>query len=202
MAWKHDIPARMWRHGIHSFLEFLRFRLPVSLDYMLSFIHPVYPMMALPYERVLSLPYRLILHDNQYLHSSILFSMLWLARDLGKYINFPLRSKHIPQSLLIAVELAIPLVKIRAFLMRPINSRKAWATYWNWWIKAFKGWNVFCFPVARTRIAVERLEHSAAFIVFQRITTSVTYDVFSHFFFSFLVYNVGVKISLSTKCRA
>ena len=49
---KYSIPARMWRHGIHAFLEVLRFRLPDSLEYMLAFIYIAYSMMALLYETV------------------------------------------------------------------------------------------------------------------------------------------------------
>ena len=33
------MPARMWRHGIHAFFEFLRHGLPESLEHMLAFIH-------------------------------------------------------------------------------------------------------------------------------------------------------------------
>jgi hypothetical protein len=36
LASKYAMPARMWRHGIHSFLELLRHRLPASLDHMVS----------------------------------------------------------------------------------------------------------------------------------------------------------------------
>jgi hypothetical protein len=39
LAAKYTMPARMWKHGIHSFLELLRRRLPDSLDYMLAFIY-------------------------------------------------------------------------------------------------------------------------------------------------------------------
>lgn len=46
------MPARMWRHGIHSFLERLGNRLPASLDHMLAFIYLAYSMMALLYETV------------------------------------------------------------------------------------------------------------------------------------------------------
>lgn len=46
------MPARMWRHGIHSFLELLRHRLPASLEHMLTFIYLAYSMMALLYETV------------------------------------------------------------------------------------------------------------------------------------------------------
>ncbi|OCK77900.1 hypothetical protein K432DRAFT_406929 [Lepidopterella palustris CBS 459.81] len=52
LASKYSMPARMWKHGIHSFLEVLRRRLPESLDYMLAFIYLAYQMMALLYETV------------------------------------------------------------------------------------------------------------------------------------------------------
>jgi hypothetical protein len=49
---KYAMPARMWRHGIHSFLELLRQRLPASLEHMLTFLYLAYSMMALLYEIV------------------------------------------------------------------------------------------------------------------------------------------------------
>lgn len=52
LASKYQMPARMWRHGIHSFLEFLRQRLPSSLEYMLTFIYLSYSVMTLLYETV------------------------------------------------------------------------------------------------------------------------------------------------------
>ena len=52
LAAKYSMPARMWRHGIHAFLEVLRHRLPESLDHMLTFIYIAYSMMALLYETV------------------------------------------------------------------------------------------------------------------------------------------------------
>ncbi|KAH9908665.1 hypothetical protein F4778DRAFT_357381 [Xylariomycetidae sp. FL2044] len=52
LASKYAMPARMWRHGIHSFLELLRHRLPASSEHMLSFIYLAYSMMALLYETV------------------------------------------------------------------------------------------------------------------------------------------------------
>lgn len=52
LAAKYLMPARMWRHGIHSFLEVLRHRLPGDLDHMLSFIYVAYSMMVLLYEKV------------------------------------------------------------------------------------------------------------------------------------------------------
>jgi len=47
LATKYAMPARMWRHGIHGFLELLRHRLPDSLDHMLAFVCLACSMMAL-----------------------------------------------------------------------------------------------------------------------------------------------------------
>ncbi len=44
LASKYYMPARMWRHGIHSFLELLRKKLPGSLEHMLTFIYIAYTM--------------------------------------------------------------------------------------------------------------------------------------------------------------
>ncbi|KAL8329144.1 hypothetical protein RB597_004738 [Gaeumannomyces tritici] len=52
LASKYDMPARIWRHGIHSFLELLRNRPPESMEYMLSFIYLAYNITALLYEAV------------------------------------------------------------------------------------------------------------------------------------------------------
>ena len=52
LAAKYSMPARMWRHAIHSFLEVMRHRLPESLDHMLAFIYIAYSMVALLYETV------------------------------------------------------------------------------------------------------------------------------------------------------
>ena len=52
LAAKYSMPARMWRHGIHAFLEVLRHRLPDSLEHMLAFIYLAYSMMALLHETV------------------------------------------------------------------------------------------------------------------------------------------------------
>lgn len=46
----YSTPARMWKHGIHPFLELLCRRLPESVDYMHAFIHLAYQMVALLYE--------------------------------------------------------------------------------------------------------------------------------------------------------
>ena len=52
LAAKYSMPARMWRHGIHAFLEVLRHRLPDSTEHMLAFIYIAYSMVALLYETV------------------------------------------------------------------------------------------------------------------------------------------------------
>ncbi|KAK0246844.1 hypothetical protein LTS09_018015 [Friedmanniomyces endolithicus] len=46
----YSMPARMWKYGIHDFLEVLRSRRPLSQEYMLSFIILAYQMMMLFYE--------------------------------------------------------------------------------------------------------------------------------------------------------
>ncbi|KAK1047099.1 hypothetical protein LTR74_017831 [Friedmanniomyces endolithicus] len=46
----YSMPARMWKYGIHDFLEVLRSRRPSSQEYMLSFIILAYQMMMLFYE--------------------------------------------------------------------------------------------------------------------------------------------------------
>ena len=52
LALKYNMPARMWKHGIHAFLEVLRHRHLESQDYMLAFIYLAYQMMALLFETV------------------------------------------------------------------------------------------------------------------------------------------------------
>ncbi|KAF3768185.1 hypothetical protein M406DRAFT_75543 [Cryphonectria parasitica EP155] len=52
LSQKYAMPARMWRHSIHLFLELLRARLPDSLEHMLTFIYLAYSMMALLCETV------------------------------------------------------------------------------------------------------------------------------------------------------
>ncbi|EWZ78025.1 hypothetical protein FOWG_17646 [Fusarium oxysporum f. sp. lycopersici MN25] len=52
LASKYSMPARMWRHGIQSFLELLRHRLPASREHMLTFLYLAFSMMALLCETV------------------------------------------------------------------------------------------------------------------------------------------------------
>lgn len=55
LASKYAMPARMWRHGIHTFLELLRHNLPYYMEHMLTFIYVAYSMMALLYRTVLAI---------------------------------------------------------------------------------------------------------------------------------------------------
>ncbi|KAI7975027.1 hypothetical protein EIK77_000546, partial [Talaromyces pinophilus] len=52
LAKAYSMPARMWRYGIHSFLELLRKKLPLSLEHMLTFIYMAYAVMTLLLESV------------------------------------------------------------------------------------------------------------------------------------------------------
>ena len=52
LATKYSMPARMWKHGIHAFLEVLRHRRPESQEYMLAFIYLAYQMVSLLLETV------------------------------------------------------------------------------------------------------------------------------------------------------
>jgi hypothetical protein len=52
LAAKYSMPARIWKHGIDSFLELLRRRLRDSIDYMLAFIYLAYQMTELLYKTV------------------------------------------------------------------------------------------------------------------------------------------------------
>ena len=52
LATKYSMPARMWKHGVHSMLELLRQHLPGSLDFMMQFIYIAYSMFGLLLETV------------------------------------------------------------------------------------------------------------------------------------------------------
>ena len=92
LASKYAMPARMWRHGIHSFLELLRHRLPESSEHMLTFIYTAYSMMALLYETVPDFGdtwieclgdlgrYRMAIDDNDIKDREV-----WTAVSLGWY---------------------------------------------------------------------------------------------------------------------
>ncbi|KAL7906844.1 hypothetical protein GGI35DRAFT_470810 [Trichoderma velutinum] len=66
LASKYAMPARMWRHGIHSFLELLRHGLPDLIEHMLTFIYLAYTMMAFLYETCLGDlgRYRMAIEDD------------------------------------------------------------------------------------------------------------------------------------------
>lgn len=51
LATKYSIPARLWKHGIHAFLEVLRSQ-PSSQEYMLAYIYLAYQMISLLLETV------------------------------------------------------------------------------------------------------------------------------------------------------
>jgi hypothetical protein len=52
LASKYSMPARLWKHGIHSFFELLSHCLPDSQEFMISFIYEAYRMMSILYETV------------------------------------------------------------------------------------------------------------------------------------------------------
>ncbi|KAJ6126085.1 hypothetical protein N7471_010578 [Penicillium samsonianum] len=52
LADRYEMPARMWRHGIYSFLELLRRKLSGSMEYMLSIIYFSYTRIDLLLESV------------------------------------------------------------------------------------------------------------------------------------------------------
>ena len=52
LAGKYAMAGRMWKHGVHRFLEVLRVRLPHSSEHMLAFIYISYSMLTLLYETV------------------------------------------------------------------------------------------------------------------------------------------------------
>ncbi|EKG09582.1 hypothetical protein MPH_13369 [Macrophomina phaseolina MS6] len=52
LAAKYSMPERMWKHGIHSFLDLLRQHLPKTLEYMITFIYDAYQMILLLSETV------------------------------------------------------------------------------------------------------------------------------------------------------
>lgn len=52
LADQYAIPARLWKYGIHPFLELLRQKLPGSLEYVLNFIYLAFSMMTVLLESV------------------------------------------------------------------------------------------------------------------------------------------------------
>lgn len=52
MASEKQMPFRLWRFAIHSYLEVLRLNLPESMDYMVNYIMIAYQMLALLLEAV------------------------------------------------------------------------------------------------------------------------------------------------------
>jgi len=52
MASERQMPLRLWRFAIHSYLEVLRLHLPESMDFMVNYIMIAYQMLALLFETV------------------------------------------------------------------------------------------------------------------------------------------------------
>ena len=52
LAKKYNMPARMRKHGIHTFLEILRQQLPYSREFMIQFIYHAYHVICLLLETV------------------------------------------------------------------------------------------------------------------------------------------------------
>jgi len=52
MATEKQMPLRLWRFAIHSYLEVLRLHLPESMDFMVNYIMIAYQMLALLFETV------------------------------------------------------------------------------------------------------------------------------------------------------
>ncbi len=87
LAAKYLMPARMWRHGIHAFLEVLRHNLPDSLEHMLTFIYIAYSMMALLYETVPAFEDTWIecLGNSSTPTKSRFYLFMSILGDLGRY---------------------------------------------------------------------------------------------------------------------
>jgi hypothetical protein len=91
LAGKYAMAPRMWRHGIHSFLELLRQRLPESLDHMLAFLYHAYGLLGVFLETVPAFRetwieclgdlarYRMVIDDDARDHE------LWTATAAGWY---------------------------------------------------------------------------------------------------------------------
>lgn len=48
----HQLPSRLWKHGVHNLLEFWRSRLPESKEYLHAYIYLAYQMFTLLFETV------------------------------------------------------------------------------------------------------------------------------------------------------
>ena len=131
LAAKYAMPARMWRHGIHSFLELLRHKLPASYEDMLTFIYMAYDVMKLLYEIVSEFGdawierlgdlarYRMAIENDD---------MGWTDRDIWTGVA---RSWH---SLASEKERkAGRLNHDLELLARPGSSRQE-LEYWSWWL--------------------------------------------------------------------
>ncbi|TEA05986.1 hypothetical protein C8034_v001395 [Colletotrichum sidae] len=94
------MPARLWWHGIYSFLELLRHRLPASLEHMLTLIYLAYLMMVLLYEMVLMFEdtwieclgdlgrYRMAIEDDDLKDCEVWISLFYYLKSLCVPIPF------------------------------------------------------------------------------------------------------------------
>ncbi|KAL6359144.1 hypothetical protein LRP88_07361 [Fusarium phalaenopsidis] len=95
---KYAMPARVWRHGIHSLLELMRQHLSDSLEYLLGYLNFAFGMVALFYETIPALKdtwaeclgdlarYRMALRVREDVYSGIWrgIARYWYRRALSK----------------------------------------------------------------------------------------------------------------------
>lgn len=107
LAERYAMPACMWRHSIHSFLEVLRYRLSESLDHMLAFIYIAYSMITLLYKTVFSFEntwieclenldhYRMIIENNNMQNREMWsgISRFWYFKTSNKSLQVSLKSR-------------------------------------------------------------------------------------------------------------
>jgi hypothetical protein len=86
IAAKYSMPARMWKHGMHSFLEVCFIKLPVSKYYMLAFIYLAYQTIGSNYHMLafIYLAYQMmaLLHDTV---PAIKHTWIECLGDLSRY---------------------------------------------------------------------------------------------------------------------
>lgn len=108
LATKYSMPARMWKHGIHGFLEVLRKKRPASQEYMLAFVYLAYQMMALLYETVEGFTdtwieclgdlsrYRMAIEDDREVYSQWLgVAAYWYLKSSDRNPNTGRLSHHL-----------------------------------------------------------------------------------------------------------
>jgi hypothetical protein len=140
------MPARMWRHGIHSFLEPLRHRLPASLDHMLAFIYFAYTMIALVYETVPA---------SKMPGSSVL--VIWvLGRFVGSYVSIRLFCIYDDGS---AVRDSMERVIDKPFQPRNFQTSSTWGPHGQWVFSRHSFWSdtISYRDVVRPAVSIRRI---------------------------------------------